>query len=121
MSGARAPDELLRIRALEVLGPLGDELAREALEAGDVAIEHDVLAWEGSHGSMHAHRVVVSASAELSARVRASHAAMDALSAALAAAMAERPGHSVADVRVEVGQRESAPPGGPYRAPRTVR
>jgi len=97
LSGARARDELLRIRALEVLGALGDELAREALESGDVAIEHDVLAWEGSHGPMHAHRVVVSTTAELRARLVASHAAMDGLSAAL------------------------APPGGPYRDPRTAR
>lgn len=115
MSGPRAVDEQLRRRAIDILGPLGDEVAREALEVGAVAVEHDVLAWEGSHGTIHAHRVVVLAPAALHARVVASHAARDGLSAALAAAMAERGGHAVADVRVEIGERETGRSSGPYR------
>ena len=115
MSSSRASDEPLRIRALEVLGPLGDALARTALESGSVAVEHDVLAWQGSHGTTHAHRVVVVVEPELHARVVTSHAARDALSAALAAAMAERDGQSVADVRVEAGLPER-PSLGPYRS-----
>jgi hypothetical protein len=107
----------LRRRALDVLGPLGDELARSALESGSVYVEHDVLGWQGSHGEVHAHRVVVTLGAELHARVVASHAARDGLAAALAAAMAERPGHSVADVALEIGVAR-APMSGPYRDPR---
>jgi hypothetical protein len=114
----RAPrfvDEPLRIRALEMLGPLGDALAHEALASGSVAVEHDVLAWEGSHGSVHAHRVVVVVPDALHAQLVTSHAAKDGLAAALAAAMAERAGHSVADVRLEAGEREATRLG-PYRS-----
>jgi hypothetical protein len=117
MSETREVDEALRRRALEALGQLGDALAREALEAGAVAIEHDVLAWEGSHGTMHGHRVVVLTSAELSARLAAHPAAMDGLAAALSSAMAVRPGHAVADIRIEVGTATVAVSLGPYRDP----
>jgi hypothetical protein len=120
VKGERFADEPLRLRALEVLGPLGDALAREALETGSVVVEHDVLAWEGSHGTTHAHRIAVVVEGELEARLIASHAAKDGLGAALAAAMSERAGHAVADVRVEAGALE-APALGPYRDPRPER
>jgi hypothetical protein len=121
---ARIHDEALRIRALEALGPLGDILGRAALEEGSVLVEHDVLAWEGSHGTVHAHRVIVVVPANVHARFAAidvsSHAAKDALAAALSAAMAERAGHAVADVVVEAGV--GAPTvSGPYRDPRAGR
>lgn len=120
MSAPRAADELLRLRALEVLGPLGDALAREALESGSALVEHDVLTWEGSHGTTHAHRVVLVVPQELAARLASTHAAKDGLAAALSAAMAERAGHAVADVRIEAGALE--PTGnGPYRDPRPER
>lgn len=117
MAGARAADEPLRLRALDVLGPLGDELARAALEAGSVFVEHDVLGWESSHGTVRGHRVVVAVAEELRARVDANHVAKDGLAAALAAAMAERGGHSVADVRIEAGPPAHRP-SSPYRTPR---
>jgi hypothetical protein len=118
------PDEQLRIHALEALGPLGDTLARAALDAGSILVEHDVLAWEGSHGRVHAHRVFVALPADVHARFAASdvssHAAKDALAAALAAAMAERPGHAVADVVIETGVVEHGV-SAPYRDPRAGR
>jgi hypothetical protein len=117
-SRALVPDDALRVRALDALGPLGENLAREALEAGAVLVEHDVLAWEGSHGTMHGHRVVVAVPSELRARVEAMHAAMDSLAAALAAAMSERGGHSVADVRLASAPRVAPSSGSPYRQPR---
>ena len=121
---ARVPDEPLRVHALEALGPLGDVLARAALDAGSVLVEHDVLAWEGSHGTVHAHRVVVVLPADVNARFAASdvssHAAKDALAAALAAAMAERAGHAVADVVIEAGVVEHGI-SAPYRDPRAGR
>jgi len=110
-------DEPLRIRAREIVGPLGDALAHEVLEHGTIAVEHDVLAWEGSHGTIRAHRVVLSCSSELSARISANHAAKDGLFAALAAAMSERAGHSVADVRIAITSPGAAS-AGPYRDPR---
>ena len=113
----RAVDELLRIRAIEVLGPLGDPLARAALESGIVCVEHDVRAWEGSHGTVHAHRVVVVLHEDLHARFVASdpssHAARDALTAALSAAMAERAGNAAFDVALEAGAVDR--PSSPYR------
>ncbi len=98
----RSEDEGLRTRALETLGPLGDGLAREALERGTVAVEADAVVWEGTQGTMHGHRIVVALDPELHARATSSHASRDALTAALSAAMSERAGHAVSDVRLEV-------------------
>jgi hypothetical protein len=115
----RAVDEALRRRALELLGALGDALAREALASGSVEVAHDVLAWQGSRGPVRAHRVIVSLEPALHAALVASHAARDGLVAALSAAMAERPEQAVADVRFELGSAPSAPSAsGPYRDPR---
>jgi len=114
------PDEPLRIHALEALGPLGDELARAALESGSILVEHDVRAWEGSHGTVRAHRVVVVLPDDVHARLIAGYAAKDALAAALAAAMAERTGQAVADVVLEAGVVQHAM-SGPYRDPRAGR
>ena len=108
----RALDEHLRARALMQLGALGDALAREMLERGAVVVESDVLAWEGTQGPMHGHRIVVVLDDELHARAGASHTARDGVTAALAAAMAERGGQAVADVRMEAGAaapRSSSP------------
>ena len=113
----RGVDEPLRLRALEVLGAHGEELARSALETGTVEVEHDVLEWEGSHGTVHAHRVFVTVARDVHALLTSSHAAMDALSAALSAATAERVGHAVADVRIEPGDGRRATLA-PYRDPR---
>ncbi|AKV01275.1 hypothetical protein AKJ09_07938 [Labilithrix luteola] len=111
-------DEALRLRALAHLGPFGDALARELLEQGSVYVDPDVLAWEGTKGPMHGHRVIVRVPTALYGRAAASHAAFDALSASLAAAMAERAGHSMADVVLEEGEphpRGPRGPRGPYR------
>lgn len=112
----RSEDESLRRRALEALGPLGDPLAREALERGMVAVEPDAVTWEGTQGTMHGHRVVVSLDAELHARATASYPARDAMTAALSAAMAERSGHAVSDVRLDLGL-PAARASSPYRDP----
>ena len=79
-----------------------------------------MLAWEGSHGTVHAHRVVVVLPDDVHARLIVSHAAKDALAAALAAAMAERAGHAVADVVIEAGVVQHVM-SGPYRDPRAGR
>lgn len=99
----RSEDDGLRSRALEALGPLGDPLAREALERGVVAVEAEAVIWEGTQGTMRGHRIVLILDAELLARANASHATRDAVTAALSAAMAERAGHAVSDVRLELG------------------
>lgn len=108
--------DALRRRALEVLGPLGDVLAREALEHGTIELERGVARWEGSHGTVEAHRVVLLLSPDLHARVTASPAAGDALAAALAGAIAqEEPDATLYDLRVRPGAKPPAPGAGPYR------
>lgn len=111
-------DEALRRRALDFVGPLGDALAREALEHGEVIVAPAGVAWEGSLGTVQGHRVLLRASPEIHARLVAEDApaltAKDALQAALAAALAERAGHALADLAFEEGARR-APGGGPYR------
>jgi hypothetical protein len=104
----------LRARALDALGALGHPLAREALETGALAIDHDVLAWEGSHGPVRAHRVAVRVRSELAAQIAASPSALDELSRAVAAAVSESPGQALADLRIEEGEGRRAG-GGPYR------
>lgn len=108
-------DDVLRRRALVVLGVFGDAVARELLSSGIVAVEHDVLAWEGSHGVVHAHRVVVRAPEECVARAHDRPATLDALSAALSTAIAERGREALAEVRLEASS--DAPRGArqPYR------
>lgn len=111
-------DEPLRRRALDVLGPYGDPLAREALEAGGVEVEHAVATWESSHGTVQAHRVVLVLPAEVHARVSASPAAHDALSAALASALVawDPAGRTTLyDLRLRVGAPDRSGGAGPYR------
>lgn len=115
MSASRLADDFLRHGALARLGALGDPLAREALELGALEIETDVLAWEGSSGSVHGHRVVLVMPSAVHERVIVSHAARDALAESIAAALSERPGHSLADLTFEAGASERGPAGGPYR------
>ncbi len=106
-------DDSLRVRALDALGPLGDALAREALEEGTVRVEPAVLTWEGSHGEVQGHRVVVVVRPALHGRLLGHPGAYDALTAALAAAISAAPGNALADLRVEAGDEPRS--GAPYR------
>jgi hypothetical protein len=114
----RFPDEPLRVRALDVLGPVGEPVARAVLEHGAVEVEPTSVEWDGSTGHVRGHRVVIVVHASVASRFEASYAARDALVAALAAAMAERKGEAVTDVRVEAGEPARVPGGGPYRGGR---
>ena len=113
MSDQAFEDDRLRRLALERLGAFGPELAREALESGVVIVEPDVLAWTGSSGAMHGHRVVLRCKQTLAARVNSTPSAVDALTSALAAAMASDGGNALAELAVIAG--EGAPPAIPYR------
>jgi len=117
-ASAGVPDERLRVRALEAIGALGDEVARTVIAHGSVTVEHDVSGWDGSTGHVRAHRVVVTVEPELFARFAESHAARDAVTAALSAAMSERRNEAVCDVWVVAGTPPRLPSsGGPYRDP----
>lgn len=108
-------DDGLRQRALVLLGTFGDAVARELLSVGTVAVEHDVLAWEGSHGLVHAHRVVVRAPAGIVARAHERPATLDALSAALSTAIAERGREALAELRLEASTDARGGAKRPYR------
>lgn len=72
---------MLRVLALEKLGPFAEDLARDSLESAVAEVEPDVLAWTGSSGLVHGHRVVVQLEPNLCARVEAAPSVVDALTA----------------------------------------
>ena len=106
-------DDALRQQALERLGPLASPLAREALEVGIARATRDVLAWEGSSGTVHGHRVVLEVPADVHRRLMAAPSGVDALVRAFAAAVAGD-GEVLAELVLEPGERA---PGtsSPYR------
>lgn len=109
-----APDERLRNVALQCLGSDAPPLAREALEAGMTELEPNVLSWTGSLGPVTAHRVTLVVAPELGERLDAAPSAIDALTAAVAAAIARTPGDALAELCV-VGREGKPPPATPYR------
>ncbi len=101
----------LRRLALDVLGPLGDALAREALEHGALVVEPAEVSWEGTAGHVRGVRATLRLEAGLCARVLASPATVDALVAAVAIAVAS-PGRALADLSFSPGdvpRRERTP------------
>jgi hypothetical protein len=113
----RYVDELLRRRALELTGEHGDETARDALDAGMLEVERDVTEWDGSHGKVHGHRVWVVVPPDLIGGVAASLSAQEALTWAISAALSERLGEALFDVRYEAATGPiSRADGGPYRS-----
>lgn len=107
-------DEALRRRALDRLGPLGDDAARDALEQGALTISPDETSWEGSLGTVHGHRVVLRAPSSVVGRI--GEASRDALVAAIAAALSEQRGHALSDLVLEDGGASAPRSGTPYRS-----
>ena len=106
-------DDGLRLIALEVLGPVGQPLAREALEVGSLEVHPHVMTWQGSLGAVSGHLVVLWLEPELCARVQAVPSACDALTAAVAAAVARVSGNALADLKILPSASKS--PTSPYR------
>lgn len=100
-------DEGLRLLGLARLPELAPPAAREALELGVIEVESDVLAWNGSYGMVHGHLVVLWLDPETCRRVTEAPSVVDALTAALAAAVAQVSGHALAELKVL--SREMAP------------
>ena len=65
-----------------------------------LTIAPGVSTWEGSEGRVEAHRVTLALDARTLGRVRASHALVDALDAALAKAVAQRRGEALVGVEL---------------------
>jgi hypothetical protein len=105
---------MLRARALEVLGPVGDAVAREVIEAAEIDVVAGVASWEGSHGRVRADRVILTIPPELYEAVGRKPYARHALQAAFAAAVAEEPHTSLYELVLEPGLPERGK-AGPYR------
>jgi hypothetical protein len=105
---------VLLAAARRALGPLGDDVAREALEHGALFVDHAVATWESTSGTMRGHRVILELAEDLLARVQGSEPALDALHAAIAAAVAAWGKHdALAELALRPGGR--APAATPYR------
>ncbi len=96
----RGEDEGLRLLALQALGAMAPSMARAALEGGATEVEPDVLAWHGSLGMVHGHLVVLWLDAETCALVNGSPSTVDALTAAVASAVARISGNALAELKI---------------------
>lgn len=108
----RGEDDGLRLIALDRLGVHAPPLAREALENGVTELEPDVLAWNGTLGMVHGHLVVLWLDPDTCARVKESPGTVDALTAAIAAAIARVSGQALAELKIfarEMVARRSTP------------
>ena len=110
----RGEDEGHRLLALGRLGSLSSTLAREALESGVIEGEPDVLAWTGSTGMVHGHLVVLWLDRDLAVRVNETPAVVDALTAAVASAVAKVSGNALAELKI-LGRAAGSARATPYR------
>jgi hypothetical protein len=93
--------ESLRRAALDALGPHGGQAAREALAHGALDVTPGVARWESSPGPVAGHRVTLVLDAGRLDRIRREPAVYDALCAAIAAAVATRPGESLFELALQ--------------------
>jgi hypothetical protein len=102
-------EELRRV-ALDRLGVHADERTRETLAHASLAIVPAVARWDSSAGPVEAHRVTLGVDAGTLGMLRAAPSLVDALCAALAAAVATRPRETLHDLalRWTAGARASA-------------
>lgn len=93
-------DEGLRLLGITKLSELAPALAREALDSGVIEVEANVLAWNGSYGMVHGHLVVLWLDPDTARRVNETPSVVDALTAAMASAVALVSGHALAELKV---------------------
>jgi hypothetical protein len=120
VSAAGRSAEELRRAALEALGPHADVRAIDALRHSVVAVVPRAAHWNASAGPIEAHVVTLALDARRLGRLRAVPAIVDALCAALAAAIAAQPGETLLELvlrwapgpgATDVGYRDApAPP-----------
>ena len=110
--------EELRRAALAILGEHADERARDALGHASVTVV-EAAGWDGSAGPVQAHRVTLGLDARTLGGLRAAPALADALCAAVASAIATRPGETLLDLHLRwalgtrsssAGYRDAPPP-----------
>ncbi|MCU0658910.1 MAG: hypothetical protein MUF64_27730 [Polyangiaceae bacterium] len=110
MKGMPSPEEFRE----EALGLLTSERGREILGSAALRLEPGALTWEGSHGPVQGHRVLLGLEASALGELDQNPSLRDALESGLARALARRPGQSLAAL---VCRWELEPGGaaGPYR------
>lgn len=110
--------EELRRAALATLGEHADERARDALAHASITVV-GAAGWDGSAGPVEAHGVTLGFDARTLGGLRAAPALADALCAAVAAAIATRPGETLLDLQLRwtpgarsasAGYRDAPPP-----------
>lgn len=109
----RHEDVALQRLALDRLGEFAPPLAREALECGALEVRPDVLEWTGTLGTVRGHHVVLWLREELQTRVLELPAVVDALTAAVATAVANAPGNAL--VKFEILSSGATAKASPYR------
>ena len=102
-----------------MLGAHADERAAYALRGGRLVVRHGAARWVGSTGPVQGHRVTLGLDAQSLGQLRAAPATVDSLCAALAAAIARRPGETLLELSlcwapgasaVSVGYRDAPRP-----------
>ena len=93
-------DEGLRLLSLQQIGEHAPPFAREALEIGVLEVQPNVLAWNGTLGMVHGHLVVLWLDPDTCTRVNETPSAVDALTAAIAAAVAHVSGQALAELKI---------------------
>jgi hypothetical protein len=91
--------EELRRAALAILGEHADERARDALAHASITVV-GAAGWDGSAGPVEARRVTLGLDARTLGGLRAAPALADALCAAMASAIATRPGETLLDLHL---------------------
>jgi hypothetical protein len=90
--------DTLRAAALQALGAQADERAVDVLAHGEFVLLPAEVRWEASAGTVEAHRVTLGLDARRLGLLRAAPGVADAVCAAVAAAMAIRPGKSLLEL-----------------------
>ena len=96
--GERWGSEELRRAALVALGKHADRRAVDALGSAFITVTPGAAHWQSSAGPVHAHRVTLGLDARRLGQLRAAPATVDALCAAVAAAIAQRPGQTLLEL-----------------------
>lgn len=105
--------QALRLAALAELGPHGHALAYDAIEHGSLQVLPATRTWSGSAGRHVAHSVVLELDARRLGAVRNHLPAFDAITDALARAIAKTPLESLDSL--QFAWSRSTPQGSPYR------
>ncbi|WP_394823623.1 hypothetical protein [Pendulispora albinea] len=97
-SSIEAPE--LRRLALASAAALDDGTVEQALRSGTIWIRHTIATWESSEGTTLGHLVGLSLDAALLARIAPEPPVVDALTVAIAEAIAQRPLESLRELRI---------------------